>query len=70
MYKMLKVSEEAHAIIKERSARNKMSIIQYVDYIAKEELYASIEFENSCNTYFAKNLSDKMSEKGYNGVEV
>lgn len=70
MYKMLKVSEEAHTIIKERSARNKMSIIEYVDYIAKEELFSNIEFENSFRTDFVKNLSKKMSEKGYNGVEV
>ena len=38
MYKMLKVSKEAHKIIKQRSLKHDMTIIDYLDYITNEEL--------------------------------
>ena len=38
MHKMLKVSKEAHKIIKTRSLKHDLTIIDYVDYITNEEL--------------------------------
>ena len=37
MQKMLKISKEAHKIIKSRASLHEMTIIDYVDYVVAEE---------------------------------